>query len=219
MIGPAILETSSDRACICTVGVHHPDRRWAAGWRSTECDLATIRRFDGTEVPNRRVAVGERDYLAVCRIQPADFRPTAGKLRFVVAVEMVDVGPLRLKLPSGPRIWQATWKEDAAVARPSRQVRSAAARLRVSISCREPHGLAFGQHAVLGAVGPADAHVGPFVVRIFLIGAIDVKDPFSVRRPARAKVEMRRLCRDPETVFALEVASPDLIPFPAGEVE
>ena len=49
--------------------------------------------------------------------------------------------------------------------------------------------------------------------------AVDVEDPFPVRRPARAEVEVARLRGDPDPIRAVEIAGPDLVALRAGQME
>ena len=94
-----------------------------------------------------------------------------------------------------------------------------APRLRVAVSCREPHGLPAGEHAAFAAIGATDAYVGPVMPGIVAITAVDVENPAPIGGPARAEIEVPCLCCDADPVFAFRVAGPDLVSLRTCEME
>ena len=155
----------------------------------------------------------------VARVEPADLGAASGELGLEVAVEVVDVGALRLEFPRDLGSREASGKEDGAVARPGGHVRSASPSFRVAVGRREPHGLSAGEHAVFAAIGATDADVGPVVPRVFAGEAVDVEDPAPVRRPTGAEVEVPRLGGDADAVRSVGVAGPDLVALRTREME
>src|SRR5262249_17884949 len=148
--------------------------------RATEGQVPAVPRLAGAEVPGRRPALRQDGDAPVARVEPADLGAASRELGLVVAVEVVDVGPLRLEVPGDLGTGEARREEDGAVAGPGRHVGSAAAGLRVAVARREPHGLPAREHAVLAAVGAADADVGPVVPRVLGGAVVDVEDPSAV---------------------------------------
>ena len=129
----------------------------------------------------------------VARVEPANLGAASSEFGLVVAVEVVDIGALRLEFPGNLGSRKAARKEDGAVAGPCGHVRSASPSFRVAVRRREPHGLSAREHAVLAAIGATDADIGPVVPRFFAGEAVDIEDPASVRRPTGAEVEVPRL--------------------------
>jgi hypothetical protein len=161
----------------------------------------------------------ERSDPPVARIEPADFDAASGQVGLVVAVEGIEVWTLGLVFPRNLGSGEPAREENRAGAGPRGHVRPAAPGPGIAVASREPHGLPRRQHAMLGAVGAADADVGPFVPRIRAVQAIDVQDPATVGRPARAEVEMLRPGRDAHAIRPIGIARPDLIAFRARPVK
>src|SRR5438445_13793709 len=149
MLGAAIIQSLRQLASVAAVGIHHPNSWHTASGGAAKHDLPPFGRFAGAKVPDRRLGLSEPLDRTVARVEPADFRAAARQLRLEVAVEMVGVGPLRLELPRDFRAGEPVREKNRAVARPGGDVRAAAAVLRVAVGGPEPHGLSFGQRAML----------------------------------------------------------------------
>ena len=202
MVGPAVVEAAGQLARVVAVGVHHPDSRRAAGGGAAKDDLPAVGRLAGTKVPHGG---------SLC--VRATHSPSRGSSRQISVPPRASSGlKSRLKWStSGRPAWysQATFepgrsarKQNAAVARPGGQVRSAAARLHDRRRSRRTTSPARVEHAMLAAVGPADAHVGPIVARMLAVMAIDVHDPLAVGRPSWCRSTGDRRIAATRTRFA-----------------
>src|SRR5580692_8042142 len=127
----------------------------------------------------------------------------------VVAIEMVDIGPRGLEFPRDLGAGNTSREQNLTVPRPGRQVRSAASCPGITVGGGKPHRLAGCHGEMLAAVCAADAKVGPIVARLLRRPTIDELHPLSIRRPARAEVQMSGPSSDPDAMFALQIAGPN----------
>src|SRR6266404_3016029 len=111
------------------------------------------------------------------------------------------------------------WKENAAIVRPGRQIRSAAMRFPRTVRRGKPHRLVFRQDTMLRTVGPSDADIGPVMTGIILRLTIDVQHPFTVGRPACSEIQMPRSSCKFDAVAAIYIAGQHLIAPSGGQME
>src|SRR5262249_11396980 len=147
------------------------------------------------------------------------FSSATCQLWFEIAVEMIDVGSLRLEFPRNLGSGQAPGIQDGAVTRPDRHVRTAAARHGIAVRRGEPHRLPACDHAVFPAIRAADTDIRPVVTGILSIETVNIHDPLSIRRPVGSEVEMLGFSGKTDAVRSVDVAGPDLITLRAGQME
>src|SRR5690242_15528881 len=112
MIDATIVQSIREQTRVFSVCSHHPNRRHTARGCSTKGDRSAVSRFTRSKVPDGRSGMREERDRVIAWIETADFSAAARKLRLVIAIEMVDVGPLRLKLPGNLRSGQTPRKQD-----------------------------------------------------------------------------------------------------------
>src|SRR6516225_4139575 len=95
MVRTLILKAAGQEMRVETVCIDHPNPGDVGSLRAAKDDQAPIRRFTGPEVPAPRGVLGQTSDAAGRRIQAANLHATGCLLWFVVAIEMVGIGPLR----------------------------------------------------------------------------------------------------------------------------
>ena len=94
MIRSLAVAAGGDLPGIAAIGIHDPEGGNFAGGRATKSDLTTIWRNTGPKIPSRRIAVREANRLPGLGIAATNPYTTAGRIRLVVTIEMIDVGAL-----------------------------------------------------------------------------------------------------------------------------
>ena len=99
MISSLAIAAGGDLPGFGAIGIHDPQRRDVAAGCATENDLTATGRNAGSKIPDGRTAVREANRFSGVRIEPTNLCATARRIWFEIAIEMVDVGTLRLVLP------------------------------------------------------------------------------------------------------------------------
>jgi len=157
----------------------------------TERDVLAVRGFASRgKIPERRVALRQDGDTTLARVDTADLGAASGELGLEVAVEVVDIGALRLVFPGDPGIRQTSrgrgWSRRGSTRAGSIHRRASLDRRRFAANHID---LPLVSNPVLAPIRAPDADVGPVVPRVFGGSAVDVEDPAA--RPATSSCRSR----------------------------
>ena len=99
MVGALVVETAREQPRIATVKVRSPNAGRLASLSAAENNVLAIRRFARAKIPDRRLAMREVRNPPIARVEPADFRAAAGKVRLEIAIKVIGIRTLRLEFP------------------------------------------------------------------------------------------------------------------------
>src|SRR5437762_14092330 len=99
MVGALVAETAREQPRIAAIQVHPPNTCWPASLGAAENDVLAVRRFARAKIPDRRLAMREVRNTPIARVEPADVRAAAGKVRLDIAIKVIGIRTLRLEFP------------------------------------------------------------------------------------------------------------------------